>query len=338
VTKYIEIRIPDGTPRTRLEDILFDHFPNLSRMYLREIVRDGKCEVNGRHENVGFRVRGGDFVEIALDPSRETAMRPEDIRLDIIFEDAHLIVVNKPAGMLVHPTHREKTGTLLNALAFYLNAKSRANAERGVRSAEFDGSAIHGLEDKPSFPAFDPTDSALRVPSSAFIRAGLVHRLDKQTSGLMVVAKTVDAHRKLARQFQKKQVEKKYLALVEGVIKSDHGLIEGTIGRYAEQKRWDIKADGKHSTTRYRVMERHADTTLLELEPVTGRTNQLRIHCASIGHPIVGDVARGGRAHERLCLHAWRISFRHPLTNEQHEFERPIRFDREATFGRPRVT
>jgi 23S rRNA pseudouridine1911/1915/1917 synthase len=130
VTKNIEIRIPDGTPRTRLEDFLFGYFPNLSRMYLRETVRDARCQVNGRHENVGFRVRAGDFVEIELDPARETAMRPQDIRLDIIFEDAHLLVVNKPAGMLVHPTHREKTGTLLNALAFYLNA------ECGVRSAE----------------------------------------------------------------------------------------------------------------------------------------------------------------------------------------------------------
>ncbi len=304
MTERLEIYIPDGLPRTRLEDFLFGHFPNLSRMYLREIVRDAKCEVNGRHENIGFRIRGGDFVEIHLDPSRETAMRGENIPLDIILEDEHLIVVNKPAGMLVHPTHRDKTGTMLNALAFHFNG------ERGTRSAEFDRSAT--------------ADSAFPVPHSAFIRPGLVHRLDKQTSGLVVVAKSVAVHRKLSRQFRKKQVEKKYLALVEGVVEDDEGVIEGTIGRYAEEKRWGMKADGKHSETRYRVLERNGDTTSVELEPVTGRTNQLRIHCASIGHPIVGDVERGGREFQRLCLHAWKLSFKHPIGGEASTFEAPL--------------
>lgn len=286
MTERIEIQIPGGTPRTRLEDFLFTNFPFLSRMYLREVVRDGKCEVNGRLENVGFRVRGGDFVEIEIDSGRETAMRPEQIAVEIVFEDAHLLVVNKPSGMLVHPTHREKTGTLLNALAFHLNARD------------------------PNSPT----------------RPGLVHRLDKQTSGLMVVAKSVRVHRALAKQFQRRQVEKKYLALVEGVVADDEGVIEGTIGRYAEEKRWDLKTDGKHSETRFRVERRYAETTLLELEPITGRTNQLRIHCAAVGHPIVGDTSRGGRPFERLCLHAWRLAFRHPILGSAHCFEQRLDF------------
>jgi 23S rRNA pseudouridine1911/1915/1917 synthase len=153
-----------------------------------------------------------------------------------------------------------------------------------------------------------------------------VHRLDKQTSGLIVVAKSVDAHRRLAKQFQKKQVEKKYIALVEGVVREDEGTIEGTIGRFADEKRWGVKEDGKHSTTHFQVRDRRSDTTLLELEPVTGRTNQLRIHCASIGHAIVGDVSRGGRKWNRLCLHAWKISFRHPFTGDEHRFERWVDF------------
>jgi 23S rRNA pseudouridine1911/1915/1917 synthase len=123
VSERIEIQIPDGVPRTRLEDYLFSHFPGLSRMYLRGIVRDGKCEVNGRLENVGFRVRGGDYIEAYLDITRENSMRPEDVPLDIVYEDEHLVVVNKPAGMLVHPTNRDKNGTLLNALVFHLNAE-----------------------------------------------------------------------------------------------------------------------------------------------------------------------------------------------------------------------
>lgn len=305
------IEIPAGTPRTRLEDFLFDQFPDLSRMYLRDVVREGKCEVNGRVENVGFRVRGGDYIEVALDRSRETAMKAENIALDIIFEDEHLVVVNKPAGMLVHPTHREKTGTMLNALAFYFNA------ERGMPNAEFTRYESKEVDTASGSPH---SNSAFRIPHSAFIRPGLVHRLDKETSGLIVVAKSVAIHRKLARQFQKKQVTKKYLALVGGVFDADEGTIEGPIGRYAAEKRWGVKHDGKHSITRYSVLARHADSTLMELEPVTGRTNQLRIHCASIGHPIIGDVSRGGRAFGRLCLHAWKLAFKHPCDGEGLEF------------------
>ena len=294
-------------------------------MYLREIVRDGKCEVNGRHENVGYRVRGGDFIEIELDPSRQTAMRPENVVLDIVFEDEHIVVVNKPSGMLVHPTHRDKSGTLLNALAFHLNrrnAEPGENAECGSRNAE----SVWPLESLSPSTEGKNSNSAFRVPHSPLVRPGLVHRLDKQTSGLIVVAKSVRSHRLLARQFHRKVVEKKYVALVDGSVRDQEGIIEGTIGRFADEKRWDIKHDGKHSETRYRVLRRHADTTLLELEPVTGRTNQLRIHCASIGHPIVGDVSRGGREFQRLCLHAQRLAFRHPATNEGVEFERQIDF------------
>lgn len=292
MTECLHIKVPLGVTRVRLEDFLFDRFPGLSRMYLRDVVKNKKCEINGRLENKGKRVSGGDFIEIELDLSRETAMRPQEMPLDIVYEDNDLIVVNKPAGILVHPTHRDKSGTLLNALTFYLNA------ECGVRSAEL----------KPT----GGSDSEFRVPHSALVRPGLVHRLDKETSGLIVIAKSTRVHRILARQFQRKTVEKKYLALVDGVVEQDEGKITGTIGRYAEEKRWDLKADGKISETHYRVRKRNNDTTLLELEPITGRTNQLRIHCASIGHPIVGDTKRGGSESERLCLHAYKLAFRHP--------------------------
>ncbi|HKP68123.1 MAG TPA: RluA family pseudouridine synthase [Pyrinomonadaceae bacterium] len=331
--------IVEATERnTRLEDFLFDRFPHLSRMYLREIVRDGKCEVNGAHENIGRRLRGGDFIEIHLDPDRQTAMRPENIPLEIVHEDPYLIVVNKPAGMLVHPTHRDKNGTLLNALVHHLNAEpSNAecgtrnaeppNAERGTRNAEFVSTSVDGTSGslRGTEIGFD-TNSAFRVPRSAFTRPGLVHRLDKETSGLIVVAKSVAVHRRLARQFQKKLVEKKYRALVDGVVHEDCGLIEETIGRYPEEKRWGVKHDGKHSTSRFRVLERTSDKTLLELEPITGRTNQLRIHCATIGHPIVGDVSRGGSKFTRLCLHAWQLAFRHPISGVEHRFKRSVDF------------
>ena len=253
----------------RLEDLLCDRFRSLSKMYLREVVKNGSCEVNGRHENIGYRLRPNDFIEIELDLTREHSMLPQDIPLEIIHEDADLIVVVKPTGMLVHPSHREKKGTLLNALVFHFNRNG-----------------------------------------GPMVRPGLVHRLDRETSGLMVVAKNPRAHRILCRQFQGRSVEKLYVALVDGEVLADAGIIEGNIGRHADQKIWGLKDEGKPSLTRFRVLRREQGSTLLELEPVTGRTNQLRIHCASIGHPIVGDTHRGGRQFRRLCLHAARLGFR----------------------------
>ena len=282
----LQIMVESGLGRVRLDDYLFARFGSLSRMYLRDLVRTNQVQVNGNYPNIGTKVRTNDFIEIAVDMSRGTSMQPEDIPLNIIYEDSYIIVVDKPAGMLVHPTHRDKNGTLLNALTFYLN---KANI-------------INGEHQKPP------------------IRPGLVHRLDRETSGLMVIAKSVDVHRRLGREFLKKRVEKRYVALVDGVIEDNAGTIDSPIGRYAEKKLWDIKEDGKVSVTRYRVIERFTDTTLIELEPVTGRTNQLRIHCASIGHPIVGDVQRGGQPYGRLCLHAFNLSFRHPQSNSRIEF------------------
>lgn len=285
--KRFEFQAEPADSKKRLEDFLFERFENLSRMYLRDTVKSEMCEVNGRLENRGYRLRANDFVEVEVDPARETAMRPQDIEIDIVYEDGSLIVLNKPSGMLVHPTHAEKSGTMLNALSHHLN---RDNAASG----------------------------------SAFVRPGLIHRLDRYTSGLIVVAKTVRAHRVLAGHFQRKLVEKRYLALVDGVVEADSGTIDAPIGRFADRKYWDVNADGKHAETRFRVIRRFAAATLLELEPVTGRTNQLRIHCAHIGHPIAGDMTRGGSEYSRLCLHAWRLAFMHPDGSGRLEFEAPI--------------
>ncbi|HMQ05275.1 MAG TPA: RluA family pseudouridine synthase [Pyrinomonadaceae bacterium] len=280
------IQVKAQERRMRLEDFLFDHFRTHSKLYLRDQIKQGQCEVNGVVENRGFRLRPDDFVEIEIDPDLQNSMIPQDIPLEIIFEDEHLFVLNKPAGMLVHPSHREKTGTILNALSFHANRE---------------GTAGH-------------------------VRPGLVHRLDKDTSGLMVASKSVRAHAKLATQFEKKRVEKRYSALVEGRVADDSGTIELPIGRYVEQKFWGIREDGRPAVSRFYVIERYDDATLIDLEPVTGRTNQLRIHCAALGHPIVGDVARGGREFQRLCLHAYRLAFQHPSDGAKIAFERREEF------------
>lgn len=285
-----EIQVPASGNKQRLEDFLFGHFVNLSKMYLRDTVKNELCEVNGRFENVGYKLRPNDFIEIEVDPARENAMRPQDIPLDVIYEDSAIIVINKPSGMLVHPTHAEKNGTMLNALSFYLN-----------RSRE---------EGAPEF-----------------IRPGLIHRLDRHTSGVIVVAKTARAHRILAAHFQRKLVSKLYVAVVDGEVIMRSGIITAPIGRNAEQKYWCVDPNGKHAETFYRLVERSAERSLLELEPVTGRTNQLRIHCADMGHPITGDKDRDGSEFRRLCLHAWKLTLKHPDTSEQMVFEAPVPLD-----------
>lgn len=283
MAERFEFQITTKDYKKRLDEFLFAAFPFLSRLYLRELVRDEKCEVNGRFENRGYRLKTNDFVEVDIDRSHQTSLQPEPIPLEIIYEDAEFLVVNKPSGMLVHPTVRVRTGTLLNALAHYLNLS--------------------------------------KTDSEVFRRAGLVHRLDKDTSGLVVIAKTPHSHRILCRHFQRKLVEKRYFALVERIVEENYGTINAPIGRFAEQRVWNIKEDGKPATTNFWVRKRFADQTLLELEPVTGRTNQLRIHLAHIGHPIVGDVKYGGSEFSRLCLHAFRLSFWHPNGAEKLDFE-----------------
>jgi 23S rRNA pseudouridine1911/1915/1917 synthase len=273
----VEITVSENERKMRLEDLLCSRFPALSKMYLREVVKNGDCELNGRHENRGKRVLPQDFIELNVDLTREHSMLPQDIPLDIVYEDADLIVVNKPSGMLVHPSHCEKNGTLLNAVVHHIN---RSNGD-------------------------------------SHQRPGLIHRLDKDTSGLIVIARNSRAHRILCLQLHNKKVAKRYVALVDDIVVKDQGRIEGSIGRNAEAKFWELRDDGKPAETRYRVIERRVDKTLLELEPVTGRTNQLRIHCAALGHPIVGDVMRGGSEFRRMCLHSARLSFRHPTSGEQ---------------------
>jgi 23S rRNA pseudouridine1911/1915/1917 synthase len=288
----LKFQVDQTSARKRLDKFVFDNIGTLSRMYLAGQIENGFCRVNGEIGLGGSKLQENDWVEIEIDNSVQTAMLPEDLPLDIVFEDAEIIVVNKPAEMLVHPTHLVKTGTLANALAFHLNFLPQKILRN---TGEYS-------EENPK--------SETRNPQ--LIRPGLVHRLDKQTSGLMVAAKTERALRILSNHFERKLIEKRYLAVVTGKV-TEKGKIIAPIGRAAGEKpHWRVLPDGKEAETNFRVLERRAQTTLLELEPVTGRTNQLRIHCEYAGFPIVGDTERGGREFERLCLHAAKLSFYHP--------------------------
>lgn len=271
--------------KSRLDDYICGKITAVSKMYLTRLIVEGNCTVNGSKENRGTKIRTGDIVEIRFNPDTVTSQMPENIPLDILYEDEEIIVINKAAGMLVHPTKGVKSGTLLNALSYHLNIKNKSEQQTN------------------------------------FIRAGLIHRLDKKTSGVMVISKTAKAHSYLSRHFQRKLVEKKYYAVVDGIVEQDAGKIIAPIGKNEDEKFWLITEEGKYAETNFEVKSRSAIKTLLELEPVTGRTNQLRLHCRYFGHSIVGDDTYGGSNFPRLCLHAYKLAFHHPKDNRQMIFE-----------------
>jgi len=284
----------------RLDEFLAARLGQLSRMRIAYLLLEGACAVNGSVAPGGHHLATGDVIEIAFDPDEQTAMTPNALPLKILHEDTDLVVIEKPAGMLVHPTRAEKTGTLANALAYYLN-ESRITKERN----------------------FETEVSNSEQP--ALVRPGLVHRLDRATSGLMVVAKNQRALSILARHFHRRLVEKKYLAILHGVVIEDEFLVDAPIGRDADAwPRWRVMASGREARTRVRTLRRKSDKTLVELEPVTGRTNQLRIHCAHVGHAIAGDKWYGGDDAARLCLHAAHLAFHHPANGDWLEFTSPL--------------
>lgn len=299
MNKSIRFRIDAETAGSRLDEFLAARMGWLSRMRIADLLAQGACTVNAAQANAGGqRVSAGDLVEVTHGAETPNSMTPEPLPLEIVHEDADLLVVVKPAGMLVHPTRSVKSGTLANALAYHLNR-----------------------------PQFEETDESSSRASSErrVVRPGIVHRLDRATSGLLVVAKQQRALSILSRHFHQRKVEKRYLALVRGRVAEDECVISAPIGRDAEgEPKWRVMEGGKEALTRLRVIERRGSCALVELEPVTGRTNQLRIHCAHAGHPIAGDEWYGTDGGARLCLHAARLAFNHPSGGERLSFESPL--------------
>lgn len=297
MVETLQFRVEDEGSGRRLDELLAGRLMSLSRMRIAGLIARGACRINGEAAHAGRRVCAGDLVEVESEGSVPNSMTPEPLPLEVVSEDEHLIVVVKPSGVLVHPTLGVKRGTLANALAYYLNREL-------IDESRADGSPI----------PFGAT----------FIRPGIVHRLDRDTSGLMVVAKTQGALSRLTQHFQRRLVEKRYVAVVGGLLEEDELKIDAPIGREeGARPPWGVLESGKPAETCLRMVERGSRRTLVGLEPLTGRTNQLRIHCAHVGHAIVGDVLYAGEPHVRLCLHAARLAFRHPATNEWIEFVSP---------------
>ncbi len=306
--KKVRLRIRRKLPGRRLDKYLHGRFPHLSRTSIQRLIKQGAITVNGKQVKPSYEINGDDIVDLTMPDPEPPEVVPEDIPVEILYEDEHILAINKNAGIICHPAHAQQTGTLVNALAFY--------------SAELS----HGQ---------DP------------FRPGIVHRLDKNTTGVMLVAKADEAHWRLALQFERRTIQKTYLAVVKGEMNLDGDTIDAPIGIHpvvrekfsvmVRNNRIDI---GKHAVTYWEVAERFSGYTLVKLMPKTGRTHQLRVHMSHIKHPIVGDTMYGGQplsvhtitgegselpflAYQ--ALHAWKIEFTHPITEKPMTIEAPFR-------------
>ncbi len=275
-------------------DVFAARASGLTRSRVQRLIDDGHVRVNGRPQKARYAVAVGDHIAVEIPALVPLPLTPEAIPLDILFEDDDLLVLNKPPGLVVHPGAGRQTGTLVHALLAHCGALP----------------GIGGVE-----------------------RPGIVHRLDRDTSGVMVVAKTETAHHALSVQFKARTTRKQYLAIVHGTIKQDTGKIDAAIGRREhDRKRMGVRRDGgRAARTTYTVVRRLPGMSVLVLGLETGRTHQIRVHLAHIGHPVVGDEAYGGRLERkshaeipRQMLHAWRLGFRHPRTGEWQTYTAPV--------------
>ncbi len=269
----------------RLDRFLADHENGLTRSRIHSLISEGWVRVNGVDAKPAQRVRAGDRVELVVPPLREPNVEPQDIPVNVVYQDGDLVVVDKQAGLPVHPGPGHPDGTLVNALL--------------ARCPDIAG--IGGV-----------------------LRPGIVHRLDKDTSGLMVVAKTESAHHSLTDQIKAREVHKGYLGLARGSLPQDEGVIDAPIGRDPRHRqRMAVVLDGRHSRTAYRVIERLPGHTLLDLVLETGRTHQIRVHLSHLGYPLHGDEVYGSRqpGGARHFLHAAALAFRHPTTGSAMSFE-----------------
>ena len=307
--EHFRVVVDKGQEMVRVDKYLFDRLTNASRNRIQKAADAGFVMANGKPVKSSYKVKPLDVITVMMDrPRYENEVIPEDIPLNIVYEDKYLMVVNKPAGLVVHPGHGNYRGTLVNAIAWH-------------------------MKDIPDYDANDP-------------HVGLVHRIDKDTSGLLVIAKTPDAKTNLGLQFFNKTTKRRYRALVWGNVEQDEGTIVGNVGRNPKDRmQMTVLPDdqGKHAVTHYRVLERLGYVTLVECVLETGRTHQIRVHMASIHHPVAGDPVYGPHncitSLHGQCLHAKTLGFIHPITGEHLRFdsELPDYFTRFLTTLRQRT-
>lgn len=314
----LTLRVGPALQERRLDKYLHGRYSNYSRVMLQEVIKAGGVKVNGKQAKPSLKLNPNDLIEITLPELPKTEIPPEDIPLNILHEDSDIIIINKSADILVHPARGNTSGTIANALAFHL----------GVAETEEDDSEA----DDAKFPI-----------ALGDFRPGIVHRLDRNTTGVMILAKNEVAQWKISRQFHDRLVQKSYIAIVHGTPELTRDRINAPLGinlkfRYKYAVRPDT---GKEAITFYEVLETFRGFSLLKLTPKTGRTHQIRVHLAHINHPIVADDMYGGKPVypwqlkdakltpedpiiARCALHAWTISFKHPTTEKIVSFEAPL--------------
>ena len=285
MTKTISLSPASDASGTRLDSYLSTELPELTRSAAQRLIEDGGVIVNGKTAAKSYRIVGGEEIAVTLSEPEEVDTVAQDIPLEILYQDAHLAVVVKPCGMVVHPAAGNPDGTLVNALMYHLDQLSGIGGE---------------------------------------MRPGIVHRLDKDTSGLLMVAKDDETHKALSEQLSARTMEKHYYAVVAGVMKEQEGVIDTPTARSKnDRKKMAIDPLGRPSRTEWKIVWQEKDRALLDIHLITGRTHQIRVHMASIHHPVLGDPIYGVKnmPHaKRLMLHAYSLRFTHPATGEEMRF------------------
>ncbi len=289
-TQEFEITIEQAGER--LDKTLSSLYPDLSRSFFQKLIKDGQVFVNGVPKKANYCVGEEDLLSVTIPKAQEIAILPEKLPLEILYEDDDVLVVNKPKGMVVHPSAGHYSGTLVNAVLYHCK------------------DSLSGINGE--------------------IRPGIVHRIDMDTTGALIVCKNDSAHIKIAEQIKGHSVTRRYLGIVKGIITKERGVVEGAIGRHPiDRKKMAVNVrGGKPAVTHYHVLQRFHNHTFMEFELETGRTHQIRVHMASIGHPLLGDAVYGnGKSPFKLqgqTLHAAIIGFVHPATGEYLEVEAPL--------------
>lgn len=291
--KKIQVRVINE--KIRLDAYISKEIEDLSRSMIQKLLEEDKINVNGKIEKPSYKVQEGDIIEVSIEEPKEVKIEAQDIPLDIIYEDNDILVVNKQKGLVVHPANGNPDGTLVNAIMAHCK------------------DSLSGIGGE--------------------LRPGIVHRLDKDTSGLLIIAKNDKAHIQVSEQIKNREVKKTYIALVRGTIAEDEATINMPIGRSTkDRKKMAVTKNGKDAVTHFRVLNRYTTNkgsyTLLEIKIDTGRTHQIRVHMAEIGHPVIGDsVYSNGKNEfgvEGQCLHAKRLEFVHPITGKEMKLEAPL--------------
>ena len=291
--KKIQVRVINE--KIRLDAYISKEIEDLSRSMIQKLLEEDKINVNGKIEKPSYKVQEGDIIEVTIEEPKEVKIEAQDIPLDIIYEDNDILVVNKQKGLVVHPANGNPDGTLVNAIMAHCK------------------DSLSGIGGE--------------------LRPGIVHRLDKDTSGLLIIAKNDKAHIQVSEQIKNREVKKTYIALVRGTIAEDEATINMPIGRSTkDRKKMAVTKNGKEAVTHFKVLNRYTTNkgsyTLLEIKIDTGRTHQIRVHMAEIGHPVIGDsVYSNGKNEfgvEGQCLHAKRLEFVHPITGKEMKLEAPL--------------